>query len=62
MNYRERSKNNQQNKKKEKYVKTITDIIYKNYTWQIKSPTKVRIADVKAFTATGYFPRRTRYL
>jgi hypothetical protein len=31
-------------------------------TWQIKSPISVKIADVKAFTATGYFARRAKYL
>jgi len=31
-------------------------------TWQIKSPIRLRIADVKAFTGTGYFASRAMYL
>lgn len=48
--------------KKDKPFNNFVNGNYRNYTWQTISPIRVKRADVRAFVATGYFARRSKYL
>lgn len=52
-------------KNRERKINHSTNFVngnYRNITWQTTSPVRVKRADVRAFVATGYFARRSKYL